>query len=111
MQYKLRHSGFLLTATLQKGLWESYWNSPISASVEDATSKRVDLVFSPPHPALTADDFTVTINGAETAITNIFWEGTTLVLVITDMVSNGDVVVVIFERTGATVDVINRVEA
>jgi hypothetical protein len=109
MQYKLRHSGFLLTATLQKGLWSSYWSSLLLASVEDVTSKRVDLLFSSTHPSLSADDFTVTINGSESAITNVFWEGNVLVLVLSDIVANGDEVVVVFERTGEEVSVINRV--
>ena len=110
MQHKLRHSGFLLTATIQKSLWGSYWITLLSASVEDAASKRVDLLFSSVHPSLSASDFIVTINGVETTITNVFWESTVLVLVLSDMVTNGDVVIVTFVRTGDTINVINRVE-
>ena len=38
-----------------------------------------------------------------------FGGGTVLVLVLSDIVANGDEVVVVFERTGEEVSVINRV--
>jgi hypothetical protein len=89
--------------------WSQWWATLISATVEQATPTDVVLTFPTGKPSLDAGDFSVTVNGADSAITGAVWAGAVLTLTIADTVEYGDVVVVTFETTGETVNVTNNV--
>jgi len=88
--------------------WSQWWATLISSTVEQAATTDIVMTFGSAK-SLGAGDFTVTVNGADSAVSGAVWAGAVLTLTIADTVEYGDVVVVTFETTGETVNVTNNV--
>ncbi len=82
---------------------------PISAVVENAAPTNVVLTFPTAKTSLGASDFTATINGTADTITNATWVGAVLTLTLTTAVVYGDVVVIMFIKTGQVTNVANNI--
>ncbi len=108
MIYKVRayigttYSGFSNTVSFS---WSAYWDSLISATVENAAPTHVVLTFPSANTSLVASDFTI----AGFTINSVSWAGAVLTLVLADTVIYGDVLVVTFGKTGQTANVTNNV--
>lgn len=85
--------------------WEKYWNSLISATVEDAAPDDVVLTFPDGKPTLTDTDFTI----AGKTITDAVWIGAVLTLTVSVAFDWGDTPVVTFVKTGQTANVTNNI--
>ncbi len=88
-------------------LWQSYWKSLISATVENAQPTHVVLTFPSAKTSLIASDFTI----AGFTISSASWTGAVLTLVLSTAVVYGDSLVVTFVTTGQTKSVTNNVSA
>ena len=87
--------------------WAAYWDSLISATVEDAAPTKVVLTFSQVNTTLVAADFTIegfTITLLERDATNKI-----LTLTVNPAVIHDDSLTVTFGKTGGTAAVINNV--
>ena len=94
------------TRTIEESvLWGLYWNTLISATVEDAEPTHVVLTFPEPEE-LTVSDFLIEGFPISTA----FWTGPVLTLVLTEAVEFGDVLPLTFVPSGDTINVTNNIE-
>lgn len=89
------------------GSWQTYWNTLISATVENAAPTNVVLTFPSARTSLGASDFTI----AGFTISSASWAGTVLTLVLTEAVIYNDTLIVTFVTTGQTANVTNNVAA
>lgn len=87
--------------------WSSYWNTLISATVEDAEPTHVVLTFPAAKTSLGASDFTI----AGFTISSASWTGSVLTLVLSTAVAYGDTPIVTFVLIGETANVTNNVAA
>jgi len=87
--------------------WELWWSSLISATVEDAAPTHIVLVF-PTGRDLGTDDFTVTIDGEDSTITDVSWDGGECTITVDDTITEDDDVIVTFVTTGETAGVTNN---
>jgi hypothetical protein len=87
--------------------WSSYWNTLISATVENAAPTKVILTFSKANISLVTTDFTI----AGKTITLLERDATNKILTLTVSVAfvYGDTPVVTFVKTGGTANVTNNV--
>jgi hypothetical protein len=88
--------------------WSSYWATLISATVENAAPTHVVLTFPVVRTSLGATDFSITIDGYASAISDATWVGAVLTLSIADTVIYGDTVVITFQKTGETTTATNN---
>jgi len=88
--------------------WSSYWATLISATVENAAPTHVVLTFPVAKEDLVTTDFSVTIDGETSAISDATWVGVVLTLTIADTIVYGDTVIVTFEKSGGTKTVTNN---
>ena len=108
MQHRLRHSGDLGNRIGgSSSSWSSYWNTLISATVENAAPTKVILTFSKANISLVTTDFTI----AGKTITLLERDATNKILTLTVSVAfvYGDTPVVTFVKTGGTANVTNNV--
>jgi len=90
-------------------LWGLYWDTLISATVEDAAPTDVILTFPEGKPELIDTDITATVNGIARAVSSASWTGAAWTVVLASAVEYGDVVVMTFVKTGGTTAVTNNV--
>ncbi len=88
--------------------WQTYWNTLISAIVEDAAPTHVVLTFPTAQPSLEASGLSAAIDGEASAISSASWTGTVLTVVLADTVVYGDTVVITLLATGGTATATNN---
>lgn len=97
-----------IDSTKSSGIsWSSYWNTLISATVENAAPTDVVMTFPTAKAELTDTDFTI----AGKTISGAVWAGAVLTLTVTVAFVYGDAPVVTFVPSGGTANVTNNILA
>jgi hypothetical protein len=87
--------------------WQTFWNTLISATVEDAAPNDFVLTFASGKPSLGVDDFTI----AGFPLTGAIWAGAVLTLTSSTAVIYNDTPIITFVPTGGTTTVTNNMAA